>query len=130
MQRLVRGMQRISQKRLKGRPKTIGYTLSQRGTEKHIARKGTIASSADKSLFRVNGPRFLNTGSATIHQLCDRVGTIAELIEDYKAYLPSKRRILADSARKGGLDKHGCAKLMFGFRIAGALITIGRTIRP
>src|SRR5487761_1279761 len=40
MQPLLSTIHAISQKRLNGSPKTMGYTRSQRGTEKHIPRKG------------------------------------------------------------------------------------------
>jgi hypothetical protein len=40
MQSGVRASQEISQKKLKGSPKTKGYTRSQSRTEKHTAAKG------------------------------------------------------------------------------------------
>jgi hypothetical protein len=53
----VRTIQRVSQNKLKGRPRTMGWMRSQRGTVKHIAMNGIRARSSEVRLgfFAVGG---------------------------------------------------------------------------
>jgi hypothetical protein len=57
MQSGVRTIQRVSQKRLKGRPRTMGWMRSQRGTVKHMAMNGIRARSREARVgfFAVGG---------------------------------------------------------------------------
>jgi hypothetical protein len=57
MQSGVRVIQRVSQNRLKGRPRTMGWMRSQRGTEKHMAMNGIRARSREemRGFFTVGG---------------------------------------------------------------------------
>lgn len=49
IQSVLRTIQEMSQNRLNGRPRSIGSTRSQSGTEKHMATKGIAAKSSDIS---------------------------------------------------------------------------------
>jgi hypothetical protein len=57
MQSGVRAIHRVSQKRLNGRPSTMGWMRSQRGTVKHMAMNGIRARSREgmRGFFTVGG---------------------------------------------------------------------------
>jgi hypothetical protein len=58
MQTGVSRSHRISQKKLKGMPKTIGYTRSHKATEKQVAAKGINPSRIDPSEGGFRGSSF------------------------------------------------------------------------
>jgi hypothetical protein len=79
MQQGVSTIQRMSQKRLKGRPSTIGWTRSQSATEKQMAAKGMSPSARAPmdGLFTCTR-RFLECGSVLATR--DRLDAVIEHI--------------------------------------------------